>query len=278
MDQAPDKTQDVGVKPTDAEEVVSNSQADAGEVEAQESSTRKARTNYVTREHLIQQNRELLGRIGELEDVAAKLVRSHVDQSRNDAERVLDSLKSQRRQAQSDSDFELADQLDDKIYELRKQIDEAKAVAKQELAQKDQRKSEGGYDPGPEIISTLRNWADNNEWYKTNPRLQRVADALMSGFREEGLSLKRALSELDKEMASRYGDEIGGSDTVSRVSSGGRNPRTSGPKSRWEDLPTEVQKDVDRILKGSRIYKTREDVLKDMDNYEQRRREKLGLA
>lgn len=134
----------------------------------------------------------------ELKDVRKTLaaLKEHYTKVREtEYKRALALLKADKVDAQSRGEFDKAVELDDEIKEVEAQAAILKEEATNEV-------------PEQTIHPEVEAWIGRNSWYKTNPRMRAVADAISVELMNNGIKgppLLRALdAEIRKEFPSKF--------------------------------------------------------------------------
>lgn len=161
-------------------------------------------------------------RAAETERILKELTSHHKKVSENAYKKALADLKASKREALREGDLELADELDDRISELRPEpVPEVKEVQT----------------TNPE----LDQWLADNPWYTSNMELQAIADGFGKAAIKRGLEPQEALKDMTRKMKELY-PEINrnkNKDTAAPLESKDRSA-TSRQPSGWQ--PTEEQK------------------------------------
>lgn len=105
--------------------------------------------------------------------------------------RAIEDLRMQKKVAIREQDFEVAEELDEKIDELREQ--QMKAAFKPQPLQ-----------PPPEIDQ----WMSENKWYVTDPELKQYADIIGKGLIGSGKDPGEVLETVTKEVKARFPDKF----------------------------------------------------------------------
>lgn len=162
--------------------------------------------------------------------------------------RALAALKAQKVQAQEDGEFRKASELEEEIRQVEQQKEDLK---------------ESIPDVPPEIHPELAAWVERNSWYRTNPRMKAVADAIGAEHVAQGIHGPALLKIIDAEIRREFPSKFTNPnrEKPSSVESGGNR----GTSSKKEYALTEQEERIFKTLsRDPNLKMTREQYIADL--------------
>lgn len=105
--------------------------------------------------------------------------------------RALDTLKSERRQARAEGDFDRVDDIDDKIEEAKQTIQTQKQKLEQEVE-------------APRLNPEFVQWLSRNNWYDSQPHMKVFADTVGERMSASGMSPAEVLKGVEQAVRKEF--------------------------------------------------------------------------
>lgn len=226
--------------------------------------------------------------IANLEAKIEKAEKAHSDTIRRIERMSSVALEKQREQieAQYTARIEAATELGDKdaVRQARKDEKEALKALDERLEEpkedKDKREKESQKLP-KHVEDTLEAWISDNQWFKSEPEMQMVANNHHAKLLKEkpGLTLAENLAEVRKYVAKRYPEAFAKDDEEEEVEEkprrgsaveGGSRMSGAGGRSLYSKLPPEAKEACDRFVKQGLFAERGESIEKDAPKMRER--------
>ena len=211
-------------------------------------------------ETLLKKLEESQREIVEVKKVAKEFEKFQKDMSERkvqELEHQLRELKEQKKTAIKESDGEAVIAIDDAIDAIKQEQLDAKAPKKEEPKAAEPVQ----LDP---IVTT---WMEENEWFTTDQKMSRVADAIAAELSQSNPTLKgkaffdKLDEELQEVMPEKYKKKTRSSPVEGNTSPASRSG--SGKKHSYESLPSDAKEACNRFVKAGLM--TREQYLADYE-------------
>lgn len=225
--------------------------------------------NNRLKQQLLQRDREidtLKSELGGMKTALDKLETHYTAANKAAAERAIESLKTQLKEAREDQDV-------DKEVELLSQIglaqDEVRRIGDEAEAAKKKSKEPPKQKPQPRdgVDPALADWQENNTWFGTDDKktkqFNRIAEDLRDEINESGETLVGVpfLERCEELWKEKYGDGTPPSKTDGGKSNSG-TAQGAAVKG-WNQLPKDAKDaclaDVDYLVGEGKRYKTLDD-------------------
>lgn len=170
----------------------------------------------------------------------------------SDMEKQLKELKEQKKAAVSASDGDSVVAIDEAIDVVKEEQAAIKAKEKEAKTKPEESKTVT-YDP------IINEWLDDNQWFTTDLKMQRVADAVGVSINQQYPNLvgKKFFEKLDEELAEVLPEKYKKKTRTSPVegSSQGTSRPTKTGKNSYENLPSDAKAACDRFVKQGLMTK-----------------------
>lgn len=158
-------------------------------------------------------------------------------------DRALSALRAEHRDRLEQGDLIGADEVKDKIQEVRDEQKESK------------RQTQVPQDPGPnpEFVA----WVDKNKWYATDEELRDAADVYGARYHKQGLSPKEVLLKVSEQIRKTFPEKFRNpnKDTASAVEGKGSSQRSTKAPSIEDSMTSEEKRIMNRLVNSGVMTK-----------------------
>lgn len=206
---------------------------------------------FVARAPLFDKIDELSRKVKTLDQGNAALKQHYEKLRATEYDRALEALRAEHRAKLEDGDLLGADEVKDKINDVRAEAKEAERQAKVP--------QDSG--PNPEFVS----WVERNKWYATDEELRDAADVYGVRYHKQGMSPKEVLLKVSEQIKKTFPDKFRNpnKDTASAVESKVTNGRGTRAPSIEDSMTADEKRVMHRIVNSGVM--TKAEYLKDYE-------------
>jgi len=186
---------------------------------------------YVARAPLYEELERRGRELKEIKNVVHNLASHNANIEKKAYENALKTLKAQHRQAVREQEFEIADQIEDRIDEL-----------------KEEQATQSFKPPQPNVNPVLEDWARKNTWFNTDQEMTEYANFVGRRIMTSNVPMEPEvlLKQVTMEVKERFPEKFGNPRRQEAPAVNGRNGQTK-PASKKDDI--ELTEEEAKVVK-----------------------------